>query len=64
MRNEELGKLKDDAVNSLVHWGKTRLGLSHMHNVVNAYMEACGADLIPSDGDEGVREKRKMVAEK
>lgn len=64
MRNEELGKLKDNAVNALVHYGKTRLGLYSMRNAVNAYMEACGANLIPFDGENGVREKRKIVAEK
>ena len=64
MRNKELGKLKDDAVNALVQWGKTKLGLYSMRNAVNAYMEACGADRIPFDGEDGVKEKRKIVAEK
>ena len=59
MKNEGLDKLKNEAVNALVRWGKIGLGLYSMRDAVNAYMKACGADKIPFDGINGIREKRK-----
>lgn len=59
MKNEGLDKLKNEAVNALVRWGKTGLGLYSMRNAVNTYMKACGADNIPFDGINGIREKKK-----
>ena len=50
MKNEGLDKLKNEAVNALVRWGKTGLGLYSMRNAVNTYMKACGADNIPFAG--------------
>ena len=50
MKNEGLDKLKNEAVNALVRWGKIGLGLYSMRDAVNAYMKACGADKIPFDG--------------
>lgn len=47
MKNEGLDKLKNEAVNALVRWGKIGLGLYSMRDAVNAYMKACGADKIP-----------------
>ena len=61
MKNEGLDKLKNEAVNALVRWGKIGLGLYSMRDAVNAYMKACGADKIPFDGINGIREKRKIV---
>ena len=46
-------------MNALVRWGKIGLGLYSMRDAVNAYMKACGADKIPFDGINGIREKRK-----
>ena len=63
MKNEGLDKLKNEAVNALVRWGKTGLGLYSMRNAVNTYMKACGADNIPFDGINGIREKRKIVSD-
>ena len=63
MKNEGLDKLKNEAVNALVRWGKIGLGLYSMRDAVNAYMKACGADKIPFDGINGIREKRKIVSD-
>lgn len=63
MKNEGLDKLKNEAVNALVRWGKTGLGLYSMRNAVNTYIKACGADNIPFDGINGIREKRKIVSD-
>ena len=46
-------------MNALVRWGKIGLGLYSMRDAVNAYMKACGADKIPFDGINGIREKKK-----
>ena len=40
MKNEGLDKLKNEAVNALVRWGKIGLGLYSMRDAVNAYMKA------------------------
>lgn len=63
MKDEELDKLKNEAVNASVRWGKTGLGLYSMRDAVNAYMKASGADNIPFDGINGIREKRKIVSD-
>ena len=63
MKSEGLDKLKNEAVNALVRWGKIGLGLYSMRDAVNAYMKACGADKIPFDGINGIREKRKIVSD-
>lgn len=39
MKNEGLDKLKNEAVNALVRWGKIGLGLYSMRDAVNAYMK-------------------------
>lgn len=61
MKSEYLDKLKAEAVETVIYWAKTRIGLYPMRNVVNIYMEACGANLSIC-GEEGIKERSKIVA--
>lgn len=60
MKSENLGKLKAEAVETVIYWGKSRIGLNHMRNAVNTYMEACGANRSIC-GEEGIKERRKII---
>ncbi len=61
MKSENLDKLKAEAMETVFCWGKSRIGLYSMHNAVNTYMEACGANQSIC-GEEGIKERRKIVA--
>lgn len=61
MKSENFDKLKAEAVETVIYWGKTRIGLYPMRNAVNTYMEACGANQTIC-GEEGIKERRKIVA--
>lgn len=60
MKSENLDKLKAEAMETVFCWGKSRIGLYPMHNAVNTYMEACGANQSIC-GEEGIKERRKIV---
>lgn len=62
MKDEGLNKLKNEAVDVLVRWGKIGLSLYSVYDIINAYMGACGADKIPFDDISGVRKKRKIAS--
>lgn len=61
MKSENLGKLKAETVETVIYWGKTRIGLYPMRNAVNTYMEACGANQSIC-GEERIKGRRKIVA--
>lgn len=60
---EEIENAITAAIQSLIKWGKKGLAYFPMRNAVNHYMEVAGMNAMTIDGEDGIREHRKIAAQ-
>lgn len=62
MTDNEYTKTRKTAINALIHWAKTGLGLFTIREAVNTYLEASGANRSSIGGEEAIIAHRKIAA--